>query len=93
MDVSKHAYARAKERLSWGHVTLKRMSDLAWMTGIIPEETNGRLKRYLTEKLSGYVGVSHVRIYGEYVYFYSDYTLITVYRLPNELIKVLPKRS
>jgi hypothetical protein len=91
MDVSSHAYERAKDRLSWGKDTVDRMSERAWVTGVTPSDIKGRLKSYLDGKLNSYVGIEHLRIYGEYIYFYAHDCLVTIYRLPSDLIHLIPK--
>lgn len=89
-----HAYKRAKERLSWKKSALNRMMKRAFVKGIKHSDTKGQLNKYITDKyLNGLYfnkkPANNPRIYGENIYFFNDNLLITVYRLPNKVIKLL----
>ncbi len=88
-EATQHAYKRAKERLKWKPKTLDRMMDLAMEKGICHKDTTGRLNKYLFKLWRRNRSVNNIRIYGENVYFFSKNRLITIYRLPTELIKYL----
>ena len=87
--ITKHAYERAKERFKWKPKTLDRMVPKAFENGITHAETKGQLKKYLDSLWHRNKSVNNIRIYGEDVYFFSDYTLITLYRIPSDLTKNL----
>lgn len=94
IEVSQHAYTRARERLSWNRSAIERMAERAFIDGAAPEVTKGLLKLYLNEKKARYL-YSDVRIYGEYMYFYArtcpGYVLVTVYMVPNDLKGLIPR--
>lgn len=86
---SKHAYKRAKQRLGWKRKTLKRMLVKVYRCGYQICETNGELHRFLREKMVYSNPYTHVRIYGEFVYFFNQKVLLTMYRLNNCFLKHL----
>lgn len=96
VQVSNHAYARAKERLSWPRSAVDRMAERAYHEGIKPEDCTGRIRQYIEHKRRDYV-FSIARIHGEYVYFYArsipGVVLVTLYNIPHELVRLIPKRE
>lgn len=88
-----HAYKRAKERLGWNKKVLDKMRDKAFETGITHKETKSNLKKYISGLWKDHKFCNNVRIYGENIYFFAGETLITLYRLPNNLIKYLKLNS
>lgn len=89
LAVTKHAYKRAKERLGWKRKTLQRMAIRIYRCGYNIRETNGELYRFLQKKTTRIDSYTNVRIYGEFVYFFNNQALITMYRLSNRLLKHL----
>lgn len=87
--ITKHAYDRAKERMSISHHALDRMAGLVLDHGVKKDDTRGMLNGYLNQ-FSGLGGTANdTRVYGEYVYVFEQETLITVYQLPNALRRYL----
>ena len=86
-EATKHAYQRAKERLSWKKRTLDRMMQKALDEGITHADTVGRLNDYITSIWKQYERANNIRIYGENIYLFRFNKLITLYRLPTELTK------
>lgn len=84
-----HAYKRARERLGWSKSTLDRMIVRIYTEGLSHDETKGRLYHFIANSRSRYEITNNTRIYGEVIYFFRDNTLITMYRLNNDLIKYL----
>lgn len=90
--VSKHGYCRMKERVGGGKLAANRITKRAYEKGLCPENTAGQLGRYMLSRENAYSekGVK-VRIYGDMIYLFSvedvRIRLITVYRLPNNLIR------
>ncbi|RME71548.1 MAG: hypothetical protein D6781_04060 [Verrucomicrobia bacterium] len=81
---------RARQRLRWREVTLRRMVDRVFCFGIGPESVRGAVRRYLTNRVVRDEGIVP-RIYGEHLYiFRADkvdpgcFALVTVYPLPCE---------
>lgn len=89
MHITKHAYERGKDRLGWKKNTLKRMTKRAWKKGLTYCDTKGQLKAFVDKKKQLYPFVDAIRIYGENIFFFSEGSLITLYRLDNELIKLV----
>ena len=89
LKITKHAYQRGKERLSWKRKTLERMADKAFFKGVNYPKTRGKLRRYVEELCENHGHKVSVKIYGENLYIFKHNVLITVYRVPNELIGIL----
>ena len=88
---TQHAYSMAKDRLGWKRSTLDRMMPRAFSEGMTHCEARGRLRRFLDRKWQLHRSCNNVRIYGENVLFFSGTTLVTLYRLDNQLIKNIKK--
>ncbi|MEM8527681.1 MAG: hypothetical protein AAGG68_23770 [Bacteroidota bacterium] len=84
-----HAYARAKERLSWSKKTLDRMMPKVLNEGYRHAQTKGKLKKYITQLYKKENPANNIRIYGENIYFFNSNVLITVYQLENDLKRYL----
>lgn len=89
LHITKHAYDRAKERMSWKKRTLDRMAEKALTNGVKHKDTKGRLNKHISEIWRKYKNANNVRIYGQDFFLFRNNTLITVYRVPNDLIKYL----
>lgn len=89
INITDHAYERAKERLGWKREVMDKMASKALNLGIKHKDTKGSLNKYITKLWFEYKSCNNVRIYGENIYFFSGNTLITLYRLDHKLIKHL----
>lgn len=87
MEITIHAYEKAKERFKWKNKVLDKMALKALNEGMSHKDTKSRLNKYISRKWKMYKHCNNTRIYGENIYFFKDDVLITLYRLPNELIK------
>lgn len=87
--ITDHAYERAKERLGWKKQALNKMAKLAFDKGVKHKETKGTLNKYIYKLWVSHKFCNNIKIYGEDIFFFSNNTLITVYRLDNKLIKHL----
>jgi hypothetical protein len=85
MEISKHAFDRAKERLNWTKQVLEKMAFLAFNNGLKHRDTKGKLKKYMDKLWFDYKFCNNARIYGEVMYFFKGEVLITVYQIPNNL--------
>jgi hypothetical protein len=101
LQVTQHAFLRARERFHWRPETLLRMADRALRAGYAPGDAAGSLRYFLESKVSTKTA-SCPFLYGQNVYVYcreahsADVTLLTVYRAPNELLRALipkPRRG
>jgi hypothetical protein len=91
VTITKHAYDRAKERLGWKKATLKRMVDRVLEEGVTHKETNGQLRKYLNHLYRQKGKANNMRIYGDVIFVFHGKTLITIFKLPTELIKYVNK--
>lgn len=85
IEITKHAYERAKERLNFSKGVLEKMAKKAFKDGIKHKETKGNLNKYVTGIWFRYKHSNNVRIYGEVIFFFAGNILITLYQLPNNL--------
>ena len=91
VTITKHAYDRAKERLGWKKSTLKRMTDRVIENGVTHRETNGHLRKYLNKLYHQKGKANNMRIYGDVIFVFHGKTLITIFKLPTNLIKYVNK--
>lgn len=91
IDITKHAYERAKERLNLSKKSLDRMAIKAFKYGIEKGETKGKLRTYLDNLWMSEQKANNIRVYGENVFLFCDTSLITLYQLTNQLRKYLKK--
>lgn len=82
-----HAIERADERLGWNREILLKMSQKALEKGLNHCDTKSKLNKYITKLWFQYKTANNVKIYGENLFLFKGNILITLYRLPNELIK------
>ncbi|WP_157486204.1 hypothetical protein [Flavobacterium sp. Leaf359] len=87
--ISDHAYKRARERLGLNGRSFGRLARKAFADGIRHKQTKGALKRFIDRLHLRNRAVDNIRIYGEHVYLFQGIFLVTVYRVPTELIKYL----
>ena len=89
LEISNHAYKRARQRISWNRNALNRMTVLAYTCGIRRYQLKGRLKHFINDQMAGYDKPSVIRIHGEIMYIFRHQTLVTLYQLPSDLRKCL----
>lgn len=89
IEITGHAYDRAKERLSLSRDAFVRQAEKAYESGIAHSQTKGNLKKFMTKLWLQYKKANNMRIYGEVIYLFHDNTLITVYQLPFNLRKYI----
>jgi len=90
MRITKHAYKKAKKRMKWKPHVLDKMAAIALNEGKKHEDCRSFLLKHL-DKLSethNFVA-NNMRIYGQDIFLFRGTILITMYRLPNSLIKYL----
>ena len=87
MEITQHAYDRARERLGLNKKSFKKMVERALISGRKVNTFKGTIKKYL-DKLSITYKTSPV-VYGEYILFFVGEKLITTYQLPSTLKKYL----
>jgi hypothetical protein len=96
--ISAHAYERARERLHWSRTTVARMALRALMDGSTADRAGGVIGRLL-EGIA-YPGSDCCPVlHGEFVYIFGcdehrvTWTLLTLYRAPSEILRLVVKRS
>jgi hypothetical protein len=75
--------------MRWGKATTRKMAQLALDKGKSHSETKGRLNKWLSKLWFDYKTANNIRIYGQDVYLFRENVLITLYRVPTALIKLL----
>ena len=88
-SVTNHAYKRAKKRMRWSKSTTNKMARLALEKGKSHSDIKGKLNRYISKLWFTNKTANNTKIYGEDVYLFNNNTLITIYRVPTQLIKLL----
>lgn len=69
--------------------SLERIAEKAYNNGTKHSLTKGRLNKYITSVWYKDKTANNIRIYGENIYLFCGDTLVTLYRVPNHLIKYL----
>ena len=85
--ITKHAFKRAKQRLSFKANALKKMALKAYQQGISFAEMKDLLHKFVDRMWLVEHSTYNIRIYGEVFYFFADNTLITLYQMPRSLRK------
>ena len=93
--ITETAYKKSKERLGLKRASVERIATRALMDGINFYETSGQLHKYLAEAIDFLDNEDKFyKIYGENIYLFANsrqfdgsmvITMITVFRVPNEL--------
>ena len=96
--VSAHAYHRARERLHWNRTAVERMAQRALISGTTADRARGLLGRLL-ESIAYPNSECCPVLHGEFVYIFGSdenrvcWTLLTLYRAPNEILRLILNRS
>lgn len=85
LEITQHAYDRAKERFRWKSKSLEKMAQKAYEVGIQHSDTAGKLNKYIYKVYSQYRTANRIRIYGNVIYLFRNQMLITLYQIPSEL--------
>lgn len=96
--VTKHGYVRMKERLGLSKAASDRMAQKVYNDGMSKDATKGDLCKFIRKVEKINPRGSECKIYGHYIYFFSSgngnakVVLVTVYELPTDRKKIVPKR-
>jgi hypothetical protein len=93
VEVTYHAYKRAKERYQWNAKTVDKMAERAYFNGSKHSQAKGTLKKYIDKLWHQNRNVNNIRIYGQDIYFFAGNLLITLYQLPNSIKKYAKNKS
>lgn len=85
--ITDHAYERGKERVGLNAKEFDTIVFKAYLSGKKHSDTKGELKKYITALYLQYKNANNTRIYGNHIYLFSNFTLVTVYHLPQNLRK------
>lgn len=91
IEISQHAYERAKERLGFTREALERHAARAFSAGVQHDETRGRLKRFVDALYLKERSANQTRIFAEHVFLFCNNKLITVFELPHEFRRAAAK--
>lgn len=85
VKISKHAQKRAKERMGLSKKAIRRDAKRAYKHGLAPHCFKGSFRWYLDRKANQnkYEGVI-IKVYGKFIYYFSNGTLITVIPIPKD---------
>jgi len=89
IKITFHAYDRGKERLSLNKKSLARQAVKAYESGVKHKDTSGQIRKYLDKLWHNHKKANNVRLYGEYVFIFQFNLLITVFRMPQNLTKIM----
>lgn len=86
-----HAIERLKERVGLNRKAGQRTAEKAYHHGTPPEATTGDLRTWLECLRCSATNATNLRLYGQHLYLFKGAILITVYWVPKEHLKSLPK--
>lgn len=92
MRITKHAYKRAKERCGINKKSLDRVLQIALTKGLKHTDATGNLRKYIDHEYRKYKIANNMRVHGEFLFICSQNVLITVVRLPHNLLKYVRKK-
>ena len=81
--ISRHAYARMKERNGWNKRTAERMVDRIYMDGLRPEQVKGYLKGWINRKYEKSNTGDEYVLFGEMLYIFNGRFMLTVLPTPS----------
>lgn len=91
--VTKHAEKRLKKRSGLTKKSIQRMAERAFTEGVKHKDTKGALNKWITSLYFKKEVGNNIRLYGDKVFIFSDNKLITVFQIPNNLVKILKEYS
>lgn len=88
VGVTAHAKRRLKERCGINKSLALKMAERAYTKGISFENAGESLRRYISSIYLKHDKIcNNIRIYGNTVYVFDNQTLITVYSIPQNILK------
>ncbi len=89
IHLTRHALVRMRQRCGLGRTAASRQAERVWMRGIDNQTATGAVGIYLG-RVAATFGAD-VRLYGYYVYVFADDRLLTVWRLPPPLQRIMER--
>lgn len=87
VKVSHHAFQRIRERCGLNRKSAERLAQRAFERGIKHEQTKGRLNKWVTSQYFRNENIDNLIIYGDNIYLFDGNILVTVFRVPHDLLK------
>lgn len=84
--LTKHSISRLEQRCGISKKNAPKVAKRAFRTGITHAETHGELHRFLDSIYLSQKKGTNMRIYGNAVYVFKGDVLITVIRIPDNLL-------
>ncbi len=89
--ITEHAAQRLKERAGLNTSARTRMATKVFLNGVPREHTKGKLRRWLDCKYEEYgkygAEGNNMRVHGDFLWIFCDTRLVTVYRIPTNIVK------
>lgn len=86
--ITTHAQRRLKERAGMNKNTARKVAERAYCTGISFDNASSDIRKYISRVYMSHDKIANnIRIYGNIVYIFDNRTLITVFQMPQELVK------
>lgn len=89
--LTKHSISRLEQRCGVSKKNASKVAKRAFRTGITHAETHGELHRFLDSIYLSQKKGTNMRIYGNAVYVFKGDVLITVIRIPDNLLTQIRK--
>lgn len=89
--LTKHSISRLQQRCGVSKKNALKVAKRAFRTGITHAETHGELHRFLDSIYLSQKKGTNMRIYGNAVYVFKGDVLITVIRIPDNLLTEIKK--
>lgn len=89
--LTKHSISRLEQRCGISKKNAPKVAKRAFRTGITHAETHGELHRFLDSIYLSQKKGTNMRIYGNAVYVFKGDVLITVIRIPDNLLTEIKK--
>lgn len=86
MIVTKHARYRMQQRCGIGKNSVNKMAKKVYRLGIRHAETSGNLQKWVDSLYFYNRSANQIRLYGDTAYIFHDQKLITVIKVPANLI-------
>jgi hypothetical protein len=93
MIVTKHAKQRLKQRCGLNEKSSDRMAAVAYEKGLRHSDLTGNLKKWVDSLYFKNEIENQIRLYGDKAYIFHDTKLITVLRIPHNLVKEVMRIS
>jgi hypothetical protein len=87
MEITKHAYKRAKERLGLSKKALRRHVIKVEGQGLRHGDFSGSMKRYLDKEFLAHGKATDMRVYGHFLYIIHGEILITIVDVPTKFAR------